>query len=135
MIQDIRDAIQNMIPLDTPVTEPLIEESTEPAPRPPAIQALENKAEQIGSVLGLAAAIDRSNATEQELLKKREALEALHPRVDDNYDRSKLIAEITKKPTQPAMTQEELEESRKTFDKVAAGGKTLDMMLNHLMNL
>ncbi len=114
--QDIRDAVQNMFSLDTPVENPIIQEST---PTPQA----ESKAEAIGNVLGLAAAIDRSNGKLP-----------LRPPVE-SYDRSALVAEATKKPTQPAMSQEELEESRKTFDKVAASGKTLDMMLNHLMNL
>lgn len=113
--QDIRDAVQNMFSLDTPVpADEVVKESSQ------------DKAQQIGGVLGLAAAIDRSNAKDK--LPPRPAIES--------YDRSALVASITeKKDTTPAMSQEELEESRKTFDRVAASGKTLDMMLNHLMNL
>jgi hypothetical protein len=112
--QDIRDAIQNMIPLDTPVpVDEVVKES------------VEEKVQQVQGVLGLAAAIDRSNAKDK-----------LPPKAPiESYDRSALVAEITKKPTQPSMSQEELEESRKTFDRIGASGKTLDMMLNHLMSI
>jgi hypothetical protein len=103
MNNDARQAIQDMFPLDTPVENPIIQESSPVVPT-------------------------------TDLEKKREELLREHPLTEDNYDRSKLVEEITQKPPAKVLSQKEIEESRETFSKLTSG-KTLNMMLEHLMKM
>ena len=132
--QDLRNAVQEAFSLDTPVAEPVNTEAD-------MQKVLNDSRERLDSsnAMGLAKAAERtqrSSSREQEVAKVAERFNTPPAPPMEEYDRSAFVKALTETKDIPkAMSQEDLEESRRVFDKVASSGKTLDMMLNHMMNL
>lgn len=122
--QDLRNAVQEMFSLDTPVAEPITED----------------KARDIQGALGLAAAAERAQRTtspaEKQVADIAERFNTPPSPPPQDYDRSAFVKSLTeKKDTPPPMSDEELNESRKTFDKISSSGKTLGMMLDTMFGI